>query len=111
MTKINNADHPMLRELAPGDRVLVSGGLAASPVAAQRSGGGRSSNGPRNRRGGSPSTQNGSARREGQPARSGARGSGSGRGRGAGRPAVNRNSSGSTGGHSAATFSRRSRSY
>ena len=76
MTKINNADHPMLRELAPGDRVLVSGGLPASPVAAQRSGGGRSSNGPRNRRGGSPSTQNGSARREGQPARSGARGSG-----------------------------------
>jgi superfamily II DNA/RNA helicase len=109
MTKINNADHPMLRELAPGDRVLVSGGLPATPVAASRTGGGRSSNGPRNRRGGSPSTQNGSARREGQPARSGARGSG--RGRGSGRPAVNRNSSGSTGGHSAATFSRRSRSY
>ena len=110
MTKINNADHPMLRELAPGDRVLVSGGLPTSTAAASRTGGGRSPSGPRNRRGGSPSTQNGPSRREGQPARSGARGSGRG-GRGSGRPAVNRNSSGSTGGHSAASFSGRRRSY
>ncbi len=110
MTKINNADHPMLRELAPGDRVLVSGGLPATPATASRTGGGRSPSGSRNRRGAGPSTQNGPSRREGQPVRSGARGSGRG-GRGTGRPAVNRNSSGSSGAHSAATFSRRSRSY
>jgi superfamily II DNA/RNA helicase len=103
-TKINNVEHPKLRELAPGDRVLVSGGLVSATPSGI--GGGRSRSNPRNRRAASPSTQSGPPRREGQPARSGGRG-----GRGSGGPSVNRNSSGSTGGHSAASFSGRRRSY
>jgi superfamily II DNA/RNA helicase len=123
-TKINGATHPVLVELAPGQRVTVPGGLVVE-VPAQ--GGGRGGNGGgqgagqarggangggggsrsrSRRRGGGQGSGQGSGPKQGQKpaAQSGQRssGQGSGGGRrtgGSGRPA------GGSSGHSAASFS------
>jgi superfamily II DNA/RNA helicase len=84
-TKVVHVDHPMLRQIAPGERVLVPGGWAQpeSPV--------------------SYGSVRGNGRGQG---RGGARPSG-GRSRGGRRPARTASSSGRV--HSAAAFSRRAR--
>ena len=81
-TQLADTQHPVLRELAPGERVLVEGIAPPAPVQQQRS-----AKKPQ-------SGRQGSAPARGRSANSGAR----------------RNSSGSgAGNHSAANFSRRSR--
>ncbi len=128
-TKISSADHPMLRQLAPGDRVLVQGGFGPEKVATEqryagdggrsRNGGGRRSRGPQTERsGGSRGPVSGRGSGDSRP--TGARTSGgrSNGGRSAGgrstgsRPAAGRSTSASASGgtHSAAGFSRRTRS-
>jgi len=73
-TRIAGTDNPMLRELAPGERVLVEGGYVAEPAAQQpaKSSGGRSTQSS-NRNGGQRSGRNR------------ANGNGSGNGTGGGR--------------------------
>ncbi|MFL6155316.1 MAG: DEAD/DEAH box helicase [Marmoricola sp.] len=121
-TKVSGPGHEILRELAPGERVLVAGGLGISadePTSQNRGGGG----GSRGRRsgGGGQRAAGGGAR--GGAARSGGRGGGNaptsanadstGRPRRsrAGGPAGKRSgavaASSSSGGHSAAGFSGR----
>jgi superfamily II DNA/RNA helicase len=117
-TKVNGAAHPVLAQLAPGERVTVPGGLVLEvPGGGQGgSGGGGQGGGGQRRRGGSGGSgggqgrgsRSGSARSGAKPAgqksgggsrRSGGSGSGatgSGAGRSAGR---------SSGGHSPAGFS------
>ncbi len=117
-TKVNGAAHPVLAQLAPGERVTVPGGLVLEvPGGGQGgSGGGGQGGGGQRRRGGSGASgggqgrgsRSGSARSGAKPAgqksgggsrRSGGSGSGatgSGAGRSAGR---------SSGGHSPAGFS------
>ncbi len=115
-TKVSGPGHEILRVLAPGERVLVAGGLG---VVAEESGSSNGSGGSRGRRsGGGGGNRNG--------ARNGARGGGRGGaskasgGESSGRPARSRSGRGqggsatvyssSSGGHSAASFSgRRSR--
>jgi superfamily II DNA/RNA helicase len=66
LTRVSGPSHPVLTELAPGERVLAGGLVAPTPAAGQTqgrqrpSGGGRSgSNGGRNRRGGQGRGSNG----------------------------------------------------
>ncbi|MFC6287154.1 DEAD/DEAH box helicase [Nocardioides sp. GCM10027113] len=73
-TKVDGAGHPMLTELAPGERVTVPGGLAVAAPAAQPAGGSGSSAGQdgvtrrnRSRRRRKPAGQGGQS---GQPGRS-----------------------------------------
>jgi superfamily II DNA/RNA helicase len=106
-TKVSGPGHSLLRELAPGERVLVAGGLEDDRPAASNArnagsgggGGGRRRNGGRSQggRGQGGRGQGDRSRSQGQGGRSGSRGGGS--------------SSASGGGHSAASFSssRRSR--
>jgi superfamily II DNA/RNA helicase len=121
-TRLNAAAHPILTELAPGERVEVPGGIPQAAPAAQGSGGGggRSRGGSGNRsRGGSGSgnrsrTGQSSQPKSGQP-KSGQRSSGSKPGASAksGAPASRNGSrrtpsgggSRSGGSHSAASFS------
>ncbi len=138
-TKVSGTDDPVLARIAPGERVLVPGGLAPSvPAQGNGSGGGRSRNGsgggrPRNGSGGRsgggrpdggrsdggrPSGgagRRGSAQSNGSGTGGGGRRGGSG-GRGAGgqRPAGRSGSSAGGSGsagrpHSAASFSGRAR--
>jgi superfamily II DNA/RNA helicase len=69
LTRVSGPSHPVLTELAPGERVLAGGLVAPTPAAGQTqgrqrpSGGGRSgSNGGRNRRGGQGRGSNGRGR-------------------------------------------------
>ncbi|GAB3489351.1 DEAD/DEAH box helicase [Flexivirga lutea] len=131
-TKVADTDHPVLRDLAPGDRVLVDGGYVApaaaqqqpkskqgtaSPSGARKTGSGQRSGRNRNK---SRRTVNGSAAPSSAQSASGGSGSsrrsngGSSAGRvaggrsSAGRGATGRRSAGggrSSGGHSAAGFS------
>jgi len=130
-TRVSGVDHPVLRTLAPGERVLVPGGLApmSTPEAqgpsrrgsgsgsgsggsAPRNGGG--AGGGRGRRGpGAPRRSEGSAPtgRTGAPAKGRSQGRG-GRGGSGGAPTTYTTSSpglSSSGSHSAADFSRSSR--
>jgi superfamily II DNA/RNA helicase len=94
-TKISGASHPMLAQLAPGERVLVAGGLKDDRPAQERNqsrggGGGRRSGG----RGGQGS---GRSQGESRPRQQG------GRSRGGSRSSAAASKSG--GGHSAASFS------
>jgi len=126
-TRVDGAGHPLLADLAPGDRVLVPGGYVGDQPAGNQggnqSGGGqgggrRSGGGGRRRSGGGQGGagnqgkqggQGGQRRSQGQSAGSGSTGGGTGggrnrrRGSGAGAAA----GSGSGRGHSAATFSGR----
>jgi superfamily II DNA/RNA helicase len=100
-TKVSGPEHALLRKLAPGDRVLVAGGLPDErPAQSGNSGGG---GGGRRRSGGGSGRPQGGGRSQGQP-RSGGQGGRSG-GRRGGSGAASATSSG--GNHSAADFSRR----
>ena len=126
-TRINGASHPLLVELAPGERVLVPGGLvveAPAPAAGRarrgsrpegsgRPGGGR--NRSRGRRGGPSSSaasagsassgksgKSGKSDGSGRSGGSGGSGGGNGSRRRSGGPSA---SSGGSGRHSAASFS------
>ncbi|HEX5086574.1 MAG TPA: DEAD/DEAH box helicase [Nocardioides sp.] len=98
ITRVDGPRHPVLATLAPGERVLVAGGLGVSgDEPGPRSGGGSGGG-----RGGSRSNRSGrsgrSGRDGGKPQRSGT-----------GRPRRRRGgpaATGSPGGHSAASFSR-----
>jgi superfamily II DNA/RNA helicase len=93
MTKVSGPDHAMLRQLAPGERVLVAGGLPDERPAQSNNGGG---GGGRRRSSG--------GRSQGQSSQGQSRSGGQG-GRRGGSGAATATSSGGT--HSAADFSRR----
>ena len=104
-TKVSGPNHPMLQQLAPGERVLVAGGLVDDrPQRPQNGGGGggrrRSGGGGGGRRGSGGSGRPQSQGRSGGQSRSG--GQGRSRGRGGSGAAGS-----SGGGHSAASFSGR----
>ncbi|WP_343909845.1 DEAD/DEAH box helicase [Nocardioides aquiterrae] len=105
ITRISGSSHPLLAELAPGERVTVPGGLVVeAPATPARQGGGRSQGGSgrnrsRGRRGGQPATQQqGSQQGSGQSAAKPAGGGGRSRRR----PAA---ASGGQSRHSASSFS------
>jgi superfamily II DNA/RNA helicase len=113
-TRISGPDHAMLKQLAPGERVLVAGGLVDDRPAqpASRGGGGGGGGGNGRRRGGSggarPQGGRSSQGRSSQ-GRSGGQGGRSGGSRG-GSSSSTAYSTSSSGSHSAASFSgRRSR--
>jgi superfamily II DNA/RNA helicase len=102
MTRVSGPEHAMLKTLAPGDRVLVAGGL---PSNATESGTGRGTGGGGGR-GRGRSGGGGNRARSGGPAASaagGAGGSGSGRRRSGRRPAQGQTAA--RGSHSASRFS------
>jgi superfamily II DNA/RNA helicase len=104
-TKVSGPGHAILRTLAPGERVLVAGGLGLAAVDSERPGGSTRSGGRnRGRRAGGGNGRSGS----GQKPTANAGGSGRSRRR---RPGGNGgNGGGANGGnHSAASFSGRSR--
>jgi superfamily II DNA/RNA helicase len=104
ITRISGASHPLLAELAPGERVTVPGGLVveAPPAPAQRpkGGGNGGRNRSRGRRGGKPAAAQQSG--GGKPATQSASGGNRSRRRPAAAPAGQPR-------HSAASFSSRSR--
>jgi superfamily II DNA/RNA helicase len=124
-TKIHGSAHPLLAELAPGERVLVPGGLVVETPAG--SGGGGSSNGSSGRRrsggGGGGGNRGGSGGGRNRAATGGAKPTGGGQSSGKGRNRSQASTSGSAkpagggrrrgapasgrtgGGHSAASFS------
>ncbi|MDO9457916.1 DEAD/DEAH box helicase [Nocardioides sp.] len=119
LTKMTGSTHPVLVQLAPGERVLVPGGLelsASGQDVQPRTGGGggggrgRSGGGGGRRSGGGAPKQGGgqakqsSSRGGSKPAGSGSRPAGGGGGRR--RPAAAAGTS-SSGGHSASSFSGR----
>jgi hypothetical protein len=97
-TRVSGPGHALLQELAPGERVLVAGGLPDDrPAQANQSRGG--GGGGRRRSGGRP-----------QGGGQGGRGRSQGQSRSGGRPSKRRGGSGSTtttSTHTAAEFSRR----
>ncbi|RNI18392.1 DEAD/DEAH box helicase [Flexivirga caeni] len=105
-TKVADTDHPVLRQLAPGDRALVEGGYVATPAAQPQPAksnarqGGAAKTGSRKRSGGLNASQSSGNRSDAKkPAQSGNAGRSSGRRRSGGGAAR------SAGGHSAAQFS------
>jgi superfamily II DNA/RNA helicase len=121
-TKIHGAAHPLLAELAPGERVLVPGGLGVStPEPAGRSGGsssgqrrsgGGGGGGGRNRSrsggkgtGSSASTRGGSGGSTGGSTSGSAKPAGNGGSRRRGAPQASGRTAGRGGGHTAASFS------
>ncbi|MCW2846655.1 MAG: box helicase [Marmoricola sp.] len=110
-TKVNGPDHAMLRQLAPGERVLVAGGLADERPVQTNNGGGGGGGRRRSDGGGGRPQGGGQGGRSSQGRSGGSGGQGGGRsgGRRGGSSAVKYSSS--TGdSHSAASFSgRRSR--
>jgi len=107
-TKVTGPTHPVLRELAPGERVLVEGGRRTPAAAAGsdsagsgrsgsgRSGSGRSGSGRKRRSGGGQS----SAGRSGQGGGQSAASAGGSRGQGGGSRSQRSGSAGSSGGSS-----------
>jgi len=95
-TKVSGPGHAILRTLAPGERVLVAGGLVTEAADSTRPGGS-------NRAGGRNRSRSGNRNASPQAARTGQGGGNGGsrrrRSGGSGRPAQ-------AGGHSAASFSR-----
>ena len=107
-TRINGSTHPVLLELAPGERTL-GGSLDLGPAALQHQRGGGGGGGRnRSRRGGGHgrSSSSSSQRSPRTPKQSSGQKQSSGGNRGPRRPAAARNSSGG-GNHSAASFSGR----
>ena len=101
-TKVSGPEHALLRQLAPGDRVLVAGGLVDDrPVQTAGSGGG---GGGRRRSGGRPQ---GGSRGQGGRSQGQSRSGGGQGGRSGGRRGGTGPSSSTGGGHSAAGFSGR----
>jgi len=115
-TRLQGSDHPILVELAPGERTLVTGGYA--PAGAQdgeqrqsRGGGGGSRSGGRGRsrgrgRAGSGSQSGGQSGGQSRSRSAGRPGGGQRNGQGGGKRGAQRGSGGS-GSHSAAGFSGR----
>ncbi|WP_408897604.1 DEAD/DEAH box helicase [Nocardioides sp. R1-1] len=119
-TRIQGPDHPVLQDLAPGERTRP-GGIDLTPAAPSGGNGGRAGNGGRRRTGAKKASAPSSAKKAGQgsgrrggsggsgngsgAAKSGSQGGGRSRSRGAGSGAGR----GSGAGHSAASFSARSR--
>ena len=108
-TKVSGPDHAMLKQLAPGERVLVAGGLPEMQPAVQGAGGGgggrrRSGGGGGRPQGGGQGGRGGQGGGRSGQARSGGQG-GSG-GRSSSRRTASSSSSSS---HSASDFSRRAR--
>ena len=107
-TKVSGPGHEILRTLAPGERVLVAGGLGVEASDSTRPGGSNRSGGRNRARSGGRA--GGERNRSGapKPSRSGGQGGTGGsrrrRSGGGGRPAAQ-----GSGGHSAASFSSRSR--
>ena len=99
-TRFDGAGHPVLAELAPGERVKVPGGMVVEGSAAGNGGGSGNGRPQRNRRGGGARNRNGNAGGNRNRGRGGQSGSGRRSGSGGQR-------SGSSGGgkHSAASFS------
>ncbi len=118
-TKVADASHPVIAQLAPGERVLVPGGLVIDNGSGQpaRQGGGGNGGGRGRSRGGAGKqgggSRSGSARRSGGPAKAGSSTGGSGgqatqgggRRRSGGAGGSGRSSGGSSGGHTASSFS------
>jgi superfamily II DNA/RNA helicase len=100
-TKVSGPGHEILRTLAPGERVLVAGGLAVEAAGGSGSSGPGRSGGRNRRRSGS----RGQAQQTAQSGRAGAQ-KGTGAGRSRRRGAGSTGSAGGSGGHSAASFSR-----
>ncbi len=111
-TKVSGPNHEFLRVLAPGDRVLVAGGLGTEVASGTGNGGGAGNGGQRRRSGGNGGN-GGGQRRSGGRARSGSAPTATSES--SGRPRRSRNGrpagqGGTSGNHSAAGFSgRRSR--
>ena len=113
-TKVSGPDHAMLKQLAPGERVLVAGGLPEMQPAVQGNGGG---GGGRRRSGGGGGRPQSGGQSGGQRGRGGQGGGRSGQARSGGTSgqggrsssARRSGSSSSTGSHSASDFSRRAR--
>jgi superfamily II DNA/RNA helicase len=114
-TRVSGPGHAVLQQLAPGERVLVAGGLVDDRPAArqgsggqgsgQRSGGGSRNRGSRNRRSGGRGSNTQGSNTQGSSNQGGSRRAGGRSGR---RPQASGGSA--RGGHSAADFSsRRSR--
>ncbi|RHW25975.1 DEAD/DEAH box helicase [Nocardioides immobilis] len=112
-TKLADVKHPVLKELAPGERTLPGGLMTASSTQpAGRSqgnrggggGGGNRSRKPSGQRGGSGAGAGAGAKRSGAP-KSGGNGSGRSGGSGGGNGGGSRRRTGSGGGHSASSFS------
>jgi superfamily II DNA/RNA helicase len=108
-TKVSGPDHALLRKLAPGDRVLVAGGLPDERPAQSGNGGG---GGGRRRSGGGGGRSQGSGQGGGQggrssQGRSGGQGGRSGGRRGGSGASTAYSTSSSGGSHSAASFSGR----
>jgi superfamily II DNA/RNA helicase len=101
-TKVSGPSHPMLQQLAPGERVLVAGGLVDDRPQRQQDGRGGGGGGGGGRRRGRGRGQSGRPQGQGRSRGSGGSG-GSGRSRGGKRGAAQKSSGG--GGHSAASFS------
>jgi len=98
-TKVSGPGHEILRTLAPGERVLVAGGLGVAASDSERPGG-------TNRSGGRNRSRSGT-RNAPQKASRGAGQGGSGGGRSRRRPSAGSGGSSQGGGHSAASFSGR----
>ena len=118
MTKLSGASHPVLTQLAPGERVLVPGGLeltaSGQDIQSSSAGGGRGNGrnrtGGGRRSGGGPKTGQAkqSSSRGAKPASSKPAGSAGGTGGGGRRRSGGRPAAASSGGsHSAASFSGR----
>jgi superfamily II DNA/RNA helicase len=105
-TRISGPDHAMLKQLAPGERVLVAGGLVDDrPAQPASRGGGGGGNGRRRGGSGGGRPQGGGGRGRSQGQSRGGQGGGQGGRSSSRRGAAGTSSSG--GSHSAASFSSR----
>ncbi|MGY2873187.1 superfamily II DNA/RNA helicase [Marmoricola sp. URHA0025 HA25] len=102
-TKVSGPSHEILRTLAPGERVLVAGGLGVAAADSERPGGTNRSGGRNRSRSGNRS----GTRNAPQKAARGAGQGGSGGGRSRRRPSGGSAGAGQGGTHSAASFSGR----
>jgi superfamily II DNA/RNA helicase len=104
-TKVSGPEHALLRQLAPGDRVLVAGGLPDERPAQSSGNGGGGGGGRRRSGGGGGRPQGGGQGGRSSQGRSGGQGGRSGGRRGSSGASTYTTSSGD--GHSAASFSGR----
>jgi superfamily II DNA/RNA helicase len=110
-TRVHDAAHPLLQDLAPGERSLPGGLKVEVSTTSSGSSGGRNGGGgsgrPRNRSGGQRKGGQGAAKSSGQKRQSTGSGSGNRRRSGSGGSSGQGARSGQGGGHSAASFSGR----
>ncbi len=107
-TRVAGPDHPILGELAPGERTLVAGGYAPAGGATGGSTRGSSDSGSGGRRRGRGNGSRGRGRSRSQgPAKATSQNGNRNGGRSAGQPRKTGGGSGGSGSHSAAAFSGR----